>query len=158
MKSHLYAATMSKVYSEALRYYKENQNFYSDQLEQWDQELSKVTHRSYAPVNLIQKASDETIFNEREHDGSIQYAMIGRIVDVLKDEFIVVEVRNAFEPGDTIELLPFNGKVIKYKVEKITNLMDIETQRTKPSTLVKLPYFKGLEYNNIIRKSEPCNS
>ena len=30
-------------------------------------ELNKITHRTYAPANLIDKAGDETIFNERNY-------------------------------------------------------------------------------------------
>lgn len=41
MKSHLYAGTMTKVYSEALEFFKENGNFLSDDLLRWESELKK---------------------------------------------------------------------------------------------------------------------
>lgn len=152
MKSHLYAGTMSKVYSEALHYYKEHGHFLSGDLIDWDQELAKVTHRSYAAANLNNKADKSTIFNEREVSSDTDYKMVGRVVDVMKDDFIVVEVRNAFNIGDTIELLPFTGKVELIKIEHIEDLNSNVQERTKPSTLVKLPFIAGAETNNILRK------
>ena len=152
MKSHLYAGTMSKVYSEALEYYKENGNFLSQDLVNWDRELAKVTHRSYADANLQTKADESTIFNEREVSSDSDYVMVGRVVDVMEDEFIVIEVRNAFNIDDELELLPFVGKVEVIKIERIVDLNQNEQQRSKPSTLVKLPYVAGAETNNILRK------
>lgn len=152
MKSHLYAGTMSKVYSEALDYYKENGNFLSEDLVSWDSELAKVTHRSYADANLSKKADESTIFNEREVSSDSDYVMVGRVVDVMESEFIVIEVRNAFNIGDELELIPFVGKVENISIDKIVDLNQNEQQRSKPSTLVKLPYVAGAETNNILRK------
>ena len=151
MKSHLYAGTMSKVYAEALNYYRENGHFLSEKIIEWEQELKKVTHRSYSQANLMKKADASTIFNEREHDGSINYVMVGRIVDQVKDKHLVVEVRNAFNKGDTLEILPFKGKDISIDVKKIYQLNNEEIERTKPTTLVKIPYAPKIENNNILR-------
>ena len=152
MKSHLYAGTMSKVYAEALEHYKNNGNFLSDQLIEWDKELAKVTHRTYAEANLTEKANELTIFNEREVSSDSDYVMVGRVVDVMPNEFIVVEVRNAFNLGEVLELLPFRGAVEFITVESILDLNQNQQQRTKPSTLVKLPYVNNAQTNNILRK------
>jgi putative protease len=151
MKSHLYAGTISKVYSEALSHYKKEKNFLSDDLANWADELKKVTHRSYAPVNLVDKAGEETIFNERETTKEGEYILVGRIVEVYKNDHLVIEVRNAFNLNDTIEILPFNHKVINYKLEVIHNILGEEIERSKPSTLIKIPYIANVEENNMIR-------
>lgn len=151
MKSHLYAGTMSKVYAEALKYYQENGHFLSDKLLEWEEELKKVTHRSYAPVNLSEKADETTIFNEREHDKSGQYVMVGRVLDQITDDSIIIEVRNAFNEGDEIEILPFNGPKKSIKLTSMKLLNGTSIMRSKPTTLVKIPFIKGCEYNNIVR-------
>ena len=155
MKSHLYAGTMSKVYAEALAFYKEHGHFLSDKLMEWEEELKKVTHRTYAPANLVEKAGADTIFNEREHTKDGEYVMVGRVMDVLEEgehPGIIIEVRNAFNLGDELEILPFNGSIKTVKLETI-KLLDNETiERSKPTTLVKIPYVSGLEFNNIVRK------
>ncbi len=151
MKSHLYAGTISKVYSEALNHYKKEKNFLSNDLENWANELKKVTHRTYAPVNLVEKADSNTIFNERETTKEGEYVLVGRVVEVYKNVHIVIEVRNAFNIGDTIEILPFNSKVINYKLDEIKNVLNESIERSKPSTLVKIPFFQNVEENNMIR-------
>lgn len=151
MKSHLYASTISKVYSEALTFYKEHGHFLSDKLEIWEAELKKFTHRSYAPANLMDRAGADTIFDEREFNSSADYVMVGRVVEVVPDNATVIEVRNAFNLGDTLEFLPFKGDCVSQKVEKIRTLTDQEIIRTKPTTLVKLDYIPNVSTNNVIR-------
>lgn len=152
MKSHLYAGTMSKVYSEALNFYKTNGNFLSEDLIKWDKELAKVTHRSYAQANLIEKADETTIFNERETNSDTDFVMVGRVVDVVDQKFIVIEVRNAFNVNEILELLPFDGDVQSILASQILDLKDNHVERTKPSTLIKLPFISGAQVNNILRK------
>ena len=154
MKSHLYAATMSKVYSEALSYYQKEGHFLSDQIYEWENELKKVTHRSYAPANLIEKAGEDTIFNEREHDSSADYVMIGRVLEQKKDTHTIVEVRNAFNLGDTLEILPFQGEPKIANITTMKTLSGQEIERSKPTTLVKIPYIPGCDRNNIIRMNK----
>lgn len=151
MKSHLYTGTMSKVYSEALRFYKEHGHFLSDQLIEWEEELKKVTHRTYAQTNLIDKAGSETIFDEREHDSDSQYVMVGRVLDTIENESVVIEVRNAFNEGDTLEIIPFRGEIVEVELTSMHLLCNEKIQRSKPTTIVKIPYVGGLEFNNLVR-------
>jgi putative protease len=152
MKSHLYAGTMSKVYAQALKYYKENGHFLSEKLLEWEEELKKVTHRTYAPSNLIEKAGSETIFDEREHDKDSQYVMVGRVLDSIKDDSIIIEVRNAFNQGETLEILPFSGPTREVTLSTMKLLNNDIIERSNPTTIVKIPYIAGCEYNNLVRK------
>ncbi|MGK0367960.1 MAG: putative protease, partial [Thermoproteota archaeon] len=154
MKSHLYAGTMSKVYKEALLEFEASgEDFTTDQLEEWDRELKKVSHRSYAAANLKEKAGKETIFDERLHVKN-NYSVVGNVIEVVKDNCIIIEVKKAFETGDLIEILPFLGKFIETKVTSITRLNNEVIERTKPSTLIKIPYVSGVEQFNLIRRKE----
>ncbi len=151
MKSHLYAGTMSKVYSEALNYYAENGNFLSDKLLEWEAELSKVSHRSYTQASLVDKAGADSIFNERENSSDGEWQMIGTVVDASPKFGIVIEVRNAFNQGDELEILPFNGSIVKIKANEIMDLTMKAITRTKPTTLVRLPYVEGITKMNLVR-------
>ncbi len=151
MKSHLYAATMSKVYSEALRYYKENGHFLSDKIVEWESELKKVKHRTYAPANLVEKAATDTIFDERVHDKDSNYAIVGRVLDRANEDEIIIEVRNAFNIGDEVELIPFKGATATIKINQMRLMNNTAIERTNPSTLVKIPFSGFCEANNIVR-------
>lgn len=152
MKSNLYAGTVSKVYSEALKYFAQNGNFLSDDLIDWAQELTKISHRSYTDASLVHPADETSVFNERETVSEHDYIVAGNIIEVKKNAFMILEVKNAFNLGDTLELLPFNGKAISFQVQEMTDMKMNPVQRTKPSTLIKLPYFAGAEQWNIVRR------
>lgn len=150
MKSHLYAGTISKVYKEALKYYEANGNFISDDLYNWESELKKFSHRSYAQANLMEPAGAETIFSEREHDQGSSYTMVGRVVASDKSSF-VMQVRSAFNIGDKIEVLPIRGQSFDLKVTEIFDLQENSIERTKPSTLVRIVHPQKIPVNSLIR-------
>ncbi len=151
MKSHLYAGTMSKVYSEALAYYQEHGNFLSDKLLEWESELNKVSHRDYTEASLVNPAGSDSIFNEREN-AEKEWEMVGTVVEASDKAGIVIEVRNAFNQGDELEIIPFKGNIIKVQTMEMMDLAMRPVTRTKPSTLIRLPYAQGVESLNLVRQ------
>jgi len=152
MKSHLYAGTMSKVYSEALKYYRDHGNFLSDNLLAWESELKKVSHRAYTNASLVEAAGADSIFNERENNSEAEWKMVGTVIEASAKTGIVLEVRNAFNQGDELEILSFKGSPIKILANEITDIMMRPVTRTKPSTLIKLPYQEGVESMQLARQ------
>lgn len=154
MKSHLYAGTMSKVYSEALRYYKDHGNFLSDDLLRWEKELSKVSHRAYTEASLVEPAGEDSIFNERENHSANEWKMVGTVLKASPEAGIVIEVRNAFNQGDELEVLPFKGEPIVVKATEIMDLIRRPVARTKPTTLVRLPFIAGVGSSQLVRQKQ----
>lgn len=152
MKSHLYAGTMSKVYSEALKFYAEHGNFLSDDLVRWEEELGKVSHRTYTQASLVEKAGPESIFNERENASDGEWQMVGSVVDANPKAGIVIEVRNAFNQGDELEIIPFKGATIKVRAHEIMDLAMRPIVRTRPTTLIRLPFVEGVESLHLVRQ------
>lgn len=151
MKSNLYAGTVSRVYRDALNFYLEHGHFLSDKMIHWEAELNKMSHRDYTTGSLVTKAGRDSIFDERENSEH-EWIVAGNIVEVIPGEAMVVEVKNAFHPEDDLELLPFKGELIQFKSHVIKNFDNETITRTKPSTLVKLPYLQGAEQWNILRR------
>lgn len=152
MKSHLYTGTMSKVYSEALQFYAGHGHFLSDDLLKWEEELGKVSHRAYTQASLVEKAGAESIFNERENSSQDEWQMVGPVIDASPKAGIVIEVRNAFNQGDELEILPFSGDVIKVCAHEIMDLAMKAVVRTRPSTLVRIPYVEGVQSMSLVRQ------
>jgi putative protease len=152
MKSHLYAGTMSKVYSEALKYYAQHGNFLSEDMLYWESELAKVSHRSYTKASLIEPADETSIFNERENSSEAEWQMVGSVIEASPKAGIVLEVRNAFNQGDEIEIIPFKGPAITVKAQEIVDITMRPVTRTRPSTLVRLPYLDKVEAFHLVRK------
>jgi U32 family peptidase len=151
MKSHLYAGTMSKIYSEALKFYGEHGHFLSDDLLYWESELQKVSHRAYTNASLLEKAGADSIFNERENVDT-EWQMVGKVIEASPKSGIVIEVRNAFNQGDVIEIIPFLGPAIQITALEITDIMMRPVVRTRPSTLIKLPFQAGVEAHHLVRQ------
>lgn len=152
MKSHLYAGTMSKVYSEALKFYAQHGHFLSDDLIRWEEELGKVSHRTYTQASLVEKAGADSIFNERENASDGEWQMVGSVVDATPKAGIVIEVRNAFNQGDELEIIPFTGSVIKVVAAEIMDLAMKPITRTRPTTLIRLPYVEGVQSMHLVRQ------
>ncbi len=152
MKSSLYAGSVSKVYREALDYYKEKGHFYSEQMKDWEAEMNKFSHRAYTEASLVEKAGEDSIFDERQSALSQDYVSAAEVVEAIEGEHILLQVRKAFVPGDELELLPFRGPAVKLNSEKILDISNQEIEKTRPTTLVKVPYTKGAQELNIVRK------
>ncbi|MES2526030.1 MAG: U32 family peptidase [Bdellovibrionota bacterium] len=152
MKSHLYAGTMSKVYSEALRYYEAHGDFLSDDLIRWEQELSKVSHRAYTEASLSEPAGADSIFNEREDHNKNEWKMVGTVINASPESGTVIEVRNAFNQGDELEVIPFRGEPIIVRATEIMDLNRRPLPRTKPTTIVRLPFIPGIGASQLVRQ------
>lgn len=151
MKSHLYAGTMSKVYSEALNYYRDHGDFLSDKLLSWEEELGKVSHRAYTEASLVEPAGADSIFNERENNTDNEWQMVGTVVEANPKSGIIIEVRNAFNQGDYIEVIPFEGAAFALNTQEMMDLSLSPVVRTRPSTLVRLPYQANVMVHNLVR-------
>lgn len=151
MKSHLYAGTMSKVYSEALNYYKEHGDFLSDKLLNWEEELKKVSHRAYTQASLVSPAGKDSIFNERENNPDNEWQMVGTVVEANPESGIIIEVRNAFNQGDYLEVIPFAGEVFTLNTLEMMDLNLNPVLRTRPSTLIRLPFRDNVSVHNLVR-------
>lgn len=150
MKSQLYAAVMSKTYSNAIGDLVAgtiNQN----KLEQYATDLEKVSHRSYTRASLEEKADRDSIFDERETASDNEYVVVGSIVASKANEYILIEVRNAFNHGDELEVLTYRGADQKIKCEWIKDILGNDIERTRPSTLVRVPYIELVSVGNIVR-------
>ncbi len=150
-KSHYYAGTVSKVYSEALNFYKKHGHFLSDDLTKWENELRKIAHRDYTSGSLSDYADESSIFNGRESEDN-EYVVSGVILEALENEYLLLEVRAAFYQGETLEIMPFKGETISLCLDQMTSMSGVELEKSKPGTIVKIPYQRGVERFNLVRK------
>lgn len=153
MKSNLYAAVMSKAYSQALSDIKNN-TLTRQRLEQYAQDLEKVSHRSYTQAALEVKPGPESIFDERESASDVEHVVVGQVVNIKPEQYLLVEVRNAFNLQDSLEVLTFAGDNRFITCHWIQDILGESLERTKPSTLVRIPYEAQVQVGNIIRMKQ----
>jgi putative protease len=150
-KSHHYAGTISKVYSEALGHYKKHGHFLSDDMLNWERELRKVSHRDYTTGSLDVYAGEDSIYNHRVDEDN-EYVVSGIVLEACVGKHLLVDVKSAFMPGDILEVMPFKTPIENLSVTFLESLSGVSLPKSKPGSVVKIPYIQGAEKFNIIRK------
>ncbi len=150
MKGPLYAATITKVYKEAIETYSLNKDLFIEKISHWKEELKKFSHRDYSTGNLVSKADQNSLYN-KEKSTDERFKIIGQVLETNLEQFIIVEVKNSFNINDHVEFFTCKGENIKIKLEKIYDLSENILKRTKPSTLIKIPYTYYIEKGTLLR-------
>jgi putative protease len=117
----------------------------------WEEELRKVSHRDYTTGSLETYADSDSIYNQREHDDN-EYVVSGIILETVVDKHILIDVKSAFQVSDILEVMPFLGKTAPLAVSFLQSISGVNLEKSKPGSVVKIPYIKGAEKFNIIRK------
>ncbi|TNF31351.1 MAG: U32 family peptidase [Deltaproteobacteria bacterium] len=154
MKSAHYAGTVSKVYREAMDFYIEHGHLLTDKIYEWEKELRKISHREYTQASLLTPAGADSIYDEREHEDK-EYQVVGVVQETVPGEFCLIEVRAAFCPGDTLELMPWKGDCVDKELDFVRDFADRPVPKSRPGTLVKIPWMQGAEPYNLIRRKCP---
>ncbi len=150
MKSYNYAGGVTKAYAEALRFYQAHGSFKAAPFATWAQELSKVTHRDYTEASLIKPADKDSIYFDREHEYN-DYKLVGNILSVKENEYLLMETKGKFELGQELEIVPFKGSAQKINIHEMYRLNGEKVSVTKPSTVIKIPYIANVSAYNIVR-------
>ena len=115
MKSTYYVATVVNAYRRAIDNYLNNKESDFDYIE----ELKKTSNRSFTTgfyFNSNQKTNKESALLEQTYD------FVAIVVEDSKDGKVLVELRNKFSVGDTLEVLASNDSFNKtIKIDDIVN-------------------------------------
>lgn len=161
MKSPLYAGMTSKVYREALDKYAQQGSFTPEQLRNWIAELSLISHRDYhsgslegnQEDNLAESVTENSVYNEDEylHSDPLTYQYFGIIKKVVAEKYILVEARAGLQPGMQVDLMPFEGAAISFKLDQISSAVGAPLENYRHNRLIRLPYQNGIEPGQILR-------
>lgn len=149
VKSDYYVGSVTKVYREAIDAYFEDPDQYVTD-ESWMEELRTVSHRAYNSGFFKQKPDESgQIYGSSSYIRD--YEVVG-IVREYKDGIALVEQRNRFFVGDTIEFLPFKGKAFSQNVTwlKDADMNDIDAV-PHPQMLFYVPCDIPVEPYSFVR-------
>jgi len=149
MKGPIYVATVARAYRGLLDFYAEH-GFLSEKVKlKAKNELKKVSHREYFGGNLLTRADENSVFDEREHVENA-YQVLGSIVEVTS-ESVILRTKSKINKGMTVQIIPFKGEIIDYQFDTIRSLDMSELEHTRPDQLLKLPLLRGVDCANIVR-------
>lgn len=102
MKSEYYLATVVNAYRRAIdKFYEVGDKYIED--ETFKKELDKTAHREFTTAYLLGE-NDRTI-NYTDSQSKGERKFIATVVEGTKDGYAVIEMRNRFKTGDTLEVL-----------------------------------------------------
>nr|WP_256865122.1 peptidase U32 family protein [Caldicellulosiruptor bescii] len=118
MKSSFYVATVVSVYRKAIdKFIKDPEHFEPEK--EWLEEIAKCSHRSYT-TNFYFGKPDHDDYRFESSKYVREYEFVGIVKEVLNDGWAVVEQRNRFFKGDTVEVILPNGKYLYKNLMKYT--------------------------------------
>lgn len=149
VKSSFYVATVVKAYRDAIDAYYNDDKY--EFREEWFEEIAKVSNRDFTTGFFFHKPGAE------DHNyGTSSYIRNYDFVGVVKgydyeNGYILIEQRNRFKVGDTIEVMPPTGPVTEFTVETMLdgegNSIDVAPHAQME---IKLP-MQPLPENAILR-------
>lgn len=120
MKSVHYAATVTKVYREAVDTYLADPANYEVKPE-WIEELEKISHRPYTEGFSVEKP-DETAQNYGASSNTQTHDFIGLVEGYNAEEgYAYLEQRNNFKVGDEVEFCQPHGELVHHVITKMTD-------------------------------------
>lgn len=151
MKSFHYLATVVNVYRSALDSYYKDPDAYCVK-EEWIEELKKAESRETHPGSLIGDFSaDGQIFDDQYKPKKVEYA--GYVLDYdPQTNQALVEERNHFKVGDTLEFFGPESQLFKQTITQIIDEEGNEIERAnKPLMKVKIKVDKPVQKHWLVR-------
>ena len=152
MKSVHYAATVTKVYREAVDSYLADPELYEVKPE-WIEELEKISHRPYTEGFSVEKP-DETAQNYGQSSNTQTHDFIGLVEGYNVEEgYAYLEQRNNFKVGDEVEFCQPHGELVHHVITKMTDEEGNEiTVAPHPQMKVRLYIDTPLEEYAMMRR------
>ncbi len=115
MKTALYVANVAKTYRQAIDDFFEDILLYTDNIPKYKEQIAKCTYRQFTTGFFYGKPSEEAqIYDSNTY--VTEYVYLGLVNEVTPDGLAVIEQRNKFSVGDTIELMKPKGDDEEVKV------------------------------------------
>ena len=130
MKTALYVASVCRAYRQALDEYAKDPALYEANRQRHEEEVRNCTTRPFCTGFFFGKPGPES----QTYDNSTyetRYTYLGIASDPREDGSFLLEQKNKFSVGETVEIMKPDGRDVKAQVLKIVN-MDGEEQDSAP--------------------------
>lgn len=154
MKTALYVATVARTYRKAIDDYMESPEKYKENMHWYLDQISDCTYRQFTTGFFFGKPSEESqIYDSNTY--LKDYTFLGIIGDTDSEGRYIIEQKNKFSVGETIEVMKPNGENIEVVVKRIVN-DDGEDMESCPHPLQRLHIDLGIKMDrfDILRRKE----
>lgn len=154
MKTALYVATVARTYRKAIDDYLESPEKYRENMEWYKAEIGKCTYREFTTGFYFHKPeSDAQIYDSNTYVKN--YTYIGTVEEVCGDDSFLMEQKNKFSVGESIEIMKLDGRNIPVSVEEICDEEGVQMESAPhPKQRLKVRLSVSPEPYDILRRSE----
>ena len=146
MKGPLYAATTTSAYALALKRCNSNpSDECSKKLQDLYKMLEKIPHRGYTDGSLIKQAGAESIYQGERNSRNSGYEIAGVVMEVEAGKSFTMLTHNSFDHDSTLEVLTFDGGLIKISTREMRDLNDKLVKKANPSRLFRFACSEAAE-------------
>lgn len=118
MKTALYVAAVARTYRQAIDDFFESPEKYQANLDYYREEIAKCTYRQFTTGFFFdQPKEDAQIYDNNVYVK--EYTYLGIVGSVTEDGYAVLEQRNKFAVGDTVEIMKKNGENVLASILEI---------------------------------------
>ena len=156
MKTALYVATVARTYRKAIDDYIKDPQLYRDHMEWYRQEIGKCTYREFTTGFYFGKPTEDAqIYDNNTYVKN--YAYLGTVLEVDGRGRCLIQQKNKFCVGDTIEVMKPDGRNLELTVagmeDEEGNAQD-SAPHPKQVLWIDLGMDADLEVYDILRKKE----
>jgi U32 family peptidase len=137
MKSSFYVALTCKVYRRLIDAYAAG-TLNAEMLQVAAAELQSVPHREYFSGSLSTPAGRDSVFGQLSGINTGTHQYLGVVLDATPEE-IVLQLVETLAIGDEIEIIPFAGDAIRWKVNRLFSVMGDRLNSMRQDSVVCIP-------------------
>lgn len=153
VKSSYYVAVVTGVYREAVDCLVDEPECFEERLPQWLEELCTVSHRQYTGGFIERKpTAEDHRYETSSYERLYDFVAIVKGYDE-KKQVLILEQRNHFAVGETLEFVPPKGTPFVVKVKELFDEEDhLIAKAPHAQMTVKLPWNRSLPALTIVRR------
>lgn len=152
MKSVHYVATIVKVYRQAIDAYERDPEHFRV-LPEWVEELEKISHRPYTRGFSVSRPTEaDQVYSHSSNTQTHEFIGLVRSYDAER-KLALIEQRNHFKVGQTVEFLQPKGRLVRCAVRRILDEdgQDLDAAR-HAQQVVAVPVDEPLEAYSMMRR------
>lgn len=152
MKSVHYVATVVKVYRQAIDAYERDPEHFRV-LPEWIEELEKISHRPYTRGFSVSRPTEaDQVYSHSSNTQTHEFIGLVRSYDAER-KLALIEQRNHFKVGQTVEFLQPKGRLVRCAVRRILDEdgQDLDAAR-HAQQVVAVPVDEPLEAYSMMRR------
>ena len=154
MKTALYVAVVARTYRQAIDDYLKDPALYASKIPYYQDEISKCTYRQFTTGFFFGKPTHETqIYDSNTYVK--EYTYLGIIEEEGSSGMYLLEQKNKFSVGETIEVMKPDGQDIQVRVEAITDEQGQPMESCPhPKQMIYVNLGTALEPGDLLRRKE----